>query len=324
MMKRPNFENVLTALGDQSKAFPERYLPLLSDLPPKDVSALMAQWPELAKERKWELLDDLVKLYLNDSLVSFDALAAPLLSDPDERIRTQALRLLSDSDDIHLLPRLTDMAENDPAADVRIRAVSLLSSFVELGELDEIPSKSRQMVEDCLLRVLRSELPDVQRAALEAVAYSSRPEVETLIQSAYIRSEPKWVASGLVAMGHSANERWEELVLSKLGDANTDIRRSAIRAAGELRIDVARQILLNLLDEEDDDEIIALVVWSLSQIGGDDVRITLETLLDQAEDEDVIEYLEEALDNLDFTEQLNAFGMLSIDPDDESDIEDLK
>jgi HEAT repeat protein len=284
----------------------------------------MAQWPGLAKERKQELLDDLVKLYLNDVMVSFDALAAPLLSDPDERIRIQALRLLSDSDDIRLLPRITVMAENDPATEVRIRAVSLLSSFVELGELDEIPPTSRQIVEDCLLRVLRSELPEVQRAALEAVGYSNRPEVETLIQSAYIRSEPKWVASALVAMGHSANERWEELILSKMGDANTDIRRSAVQAAGELRIDVARQILLNLLDEEDDDEIIALAVWSLSQIGGDDVRITLETLLDQAEDEDIIYYLEEALDNLYLTEELNTFDLLSVDPDDESDIEDPK
>lgn len=323
-MKRPNFENVLKALGDQSKAFPERYLLLFSDLPPKDVSALMAQWPGLAKERKWELLGDLVKLYLNDNLVSFDALAAPLLSDPDERIRTQALRLLVDSDDIHLLPRLIDMAETDPVTDVRIRAVSLLGNFVELGELDEISSNFHQMAEDCLLRLTHSEPPEVQRAALEAIGYSSRPEVETLIQSAYTRSEPKWVASALTAMGHSASERWEELVLSKMDDANTDIRRSAVRAAGELRIDVARQILLNLLDEEDDDEIFASAVWSLSQIGGEDVRITLETLLDQAEEDDIIEYLQEALDNLDFAEQLNTFNMLSVDPDDESDIEDLK
>lgn len=323
-MKKPSFETALEALGDLSKPFPEKYLPLFSDLTPAEVSALAAQWPGLPHNRKHQLLDSLVKLYAKDNLVSFETLAASLLSDPDEQIRLQALLLLADCENAQILPHLIRLAENDPFPEVRIRTASVLGNFVELGELDEIPRKSLQKVEECLLRMSNAEWPEVQRAALEAAGSSSRPEVETLIHSAYQLSEPKWVAASLIAMGHSANERWEELILSKLSDYNADIRSSAVQAAGELRLEVARPILLGLLEDEEDDEIFAHAIWSLSQIGGDNVRLTIETLLDQAEEEDIIAYLEEALDNLDFTEQLNGFNMLSIDPDDELDVDNSK
>jgi HEAT repeat protein len=321
-MSKPNFQNVLDALDDESTAFPNRYLPLFSDLSPKEISALMARWPDLALKRKHDLLARLVNLYAEDTRVSFDTLAAALLSDPDEQIRVNALRLLAESEDTHLLPALANLAENDPETEVRIRAVGLLGHFIELGELEEITEETQDFVEECLLRVARSENPETQRAAIEAISFASHPDIEALIQSAYTRREPRWVATALLAMGRSADPHWEELVLSKLSDANTDIRRNAVQAAGELRIELARKILLTLLEEEDDDEIFALAIWSLSQIGGEDVRITLETLLDQAEEEDVIEYLEEALENLDFTEEMNAFDLLAIDPDDELEKDD--
>jgi hypothetical protein len=38
-------------------------------------------------------------------------------------------------------------------------------------------------------------------------------------------------------------------------------------------------------------------------------------MLDQTEDEDLIDFLEEALDNLAFTEDLERFELLNFDPD---------
>jgi hypothetical protein len=64
-------------------------------------------------------------------------------------------------------------------------------------------------------------------------------------------------------------------------------------------------------------------IWSLSQIGGEDVQIVLEKLLDEAEDEDLIAFLEEALDNLAFTEDLDRFELMSFDPDDLEDLEEI-
>ena len=43
-----------------------------------------------------------------------------------------------------------------------------------------------------------------------------------------------------------------------------------------------------MLDEEDDPAILSAVIWSLSQVGGEDVRTYLENLLDKTEDEDEI------------------------------------
>jgi hypothetical protein len=39
--------------------------------------------------------------------------------------------------------------------------------------------------------------------------------------------------------------------------------------------------------------------------------------MDQLEDDEQIEFLEEALDNLAFTEDLDRFDLLAFDPDDE-------
>jgi HEAT repeat protein len=321
MSNNRTFQTVLNALGDDSSAFPQRYLMDFSDLPPENVSAFMALWPTVSQKRKRHLLSKLVELYTHDTLVLFESLAAALINDPDNSIRIDALRLLGESEDTHLIPRLIELAENDSSEDVRVQAMAVLGNFVELGEMGEIVAETSRVVEETLLRVRRStESPNLQRAALEAVSYASSPEIETLIESAYQRHEPKWVSTALLAMSRSANPKWEELVLARLDDPNDDVRLSAVQAAGELHLELARQILLNMLEEEDEDQVFLAAIWSLSQIGGEDVRVTLETLFDQAEEaeeNELSEYIEEALANLDFTEEMNAFNLLAIDPDDE-------
>jgi hypothetical protein len=72
-----------------------------------------------------------------------------------------------------------------------------------------------------------------------------------------------------------------------------------------------------MLGEEEDETVLSAIIWSLSQIGGEDVRTYLENLLDQIEDDDQIAFLEEALDNLAFTEDLERFDLLAFDPEDE-------
>ena len=74
---------------------------------------------------------------------------------------------------------------------------------------------------------------------------------------------------------------------------------------------------VRMLGEEENDTILSAAIWSLSQIGGEDVRTYLENLLDQLEDDEQIAFLEEALDNLAFTEDLDRFDLLAYDPDEE-------
>lgn len=313
-----SFQKVLDSLVENRKEFPQQYLREFSDIGNHELKSLLDVWPRVALSRKLSLLDQLSALADHDTLVSFDDFARALLTDPDPQVRTRALRLLDESESVDLVPSYLDMLKNDPDIGVRAEAASALSIFVDLGELEEIAENIHRQVEDALLMAITSEDDvRVRRAALESLGYSSRPEVATLIESSFHREDPNWKASALVAMGRSADERWSDEVTRSLVSENDNIRKAAVQAAGELSLKSTRPLLLKMLGEEEDERVLSAVIWSLSQIGGEDVRTYLESLLDQIEDDDQIAFLEEALDNLAFTEDLDRFDLFSYDPDSE-------
>ena len=312
-----SFQTVLDALLSD-REFPRRYLQEFSDIGTLELKTLLDVWPQVKPSRKLTLLEELDALAENDTLVSFDDVARALLTDPEPDIRTRAIRLLDEYEDPKVVLSYLDMLKNDPDVNVCVEAANALHLFVDLGELEEIPANIYHQVEDALLACAASEDNlRVRRAALESLGYSSRPEVSTLIESAFHREDPAWQASSLVAMGRSADERWTDAVTRSLVHVNDRIRKAAVQAAGERSLQAARPILLKMLGEEEDADILSAVIWSLSQIGGEDVRTYLENLLDQLEDDEQIAFLEEALDNLAFTEDLDRFDLLAFDPDDE-------
>jgi hypothetical protein len=74
-----------------------------------------------------------------------------------------------------------------------------------------------------------------------------------------------------------------------------------------------------MLDEEEEfGDTYQAIIWSLSQIGGEDVRTYLETLLDEANDDEMVELIEDALLNLDFTEDSEGFDLIAYDADEET------
>jgi HEAT repeat protein len=314
-----SFQSVLDALISDRKEFPRRYLQEFSDIGTLELKTLLDIWPQVKPSRKLTLLEELDALAETDTLVSFDDVARALLTDPEPEVRTRAIRLLDEYEDPKVVPSYLDMLKNDPDLNVRVEAANALHLFVDLGELEEIPANIYHQVEDALLASAASEDNlRVRRMALESLGYSSRPEVSTLIESAFHREDPAWQASSLVAMGRSADERWTDAVTRSLVHGDDRIRKAAVQAAGELSLQAARPILLKMLGEEEDADVLSAVIWSLSQIGGEDVRTYLENLLDVIEDDDEqIAFLEEALDNLAFTEDLDRFDLLAFDPDDE-------
>lgn len=313
-----SFQKIIAELAEGGEAISRRTLNSFSDIDPASLQALQEAWPRIPADRKRKLLEGLEALSEEDTLVSFDDFARSLLNDPSPEVRTRAIRLLDESDDIKLIPALIRILNDDPDVETRAEAATSLGRFVELGELEEIPEEPRRQVEAELLQKANSEDQlIVRRNALEALGYSSRPEVITLIESSFRRENPEWQASALFAMGRSYDERWEEDVLSRLMDVSSLVRLAAVEAAGELRLASARTALFRLLEEEEEDDISSAAIWSLSQIGGEDVRLYIENLLDLAEEEEDIKFLEEVLDNVEFTDELNHFDLLSIDPDDE-------
>src|SRR5688572_10400313 len=206
-----SFQSVLDALLSDRKEFPRRYLQEFSDIGTLELKTVLDVWPRVKPSRKLTLLEALDALAETDTLVSFDDFARALLTDPDPEVRRRAIRLLDEYEDPKIVPSYLDMLKNDPNVNVRVEAANALNLFVDLGELEEIPDKIYHQVEDALLASAASEDDArIRRVALESLGYSSRPEVTTLIDSAFHREDPAWQASSLVAMGRSADDRWDE------------------------------------------------------------------------------------------------------------------
>jgi len=311
MTQKVQFRTVLDALLDDKRPFPATYLHNFSDISPVNLAALMKTWPKISTNRKHTLLEDLEDLAETDTLTSFDDLAKSLLADPDAVVRTQAIRLLWESEDKKLVPIYLRFLKEDEDAGVRAAAANALGSFVYLGELEKIPADLHHSIEDHLLgSVASSEVKLVRRRALESLGYSGRDEVIPLIESAYHDKDPEWVTSALFAMGRSCDDRWKKQVLSQLHSPDEEIRSEAIVAAGELELGSARPILLDLLDDEEDPAIRRSLIWALSKIGGEGVREKLDELLELEEDDEEADFIEEAIENLSFTEdaQFDLFG----------------
>lgn len=318
-----SFQTVLDALTAPGKDFPRRYLQFFSDIGPLELKTLLDVWRRVKPDRKLSLLKGLESLAGSDTLVNFDEFARAILNDPDASVRINAIRLLDECEDLKLVPAYLQLLKNDPDAGVRAEAANALNLFVDLGELEEIPQEVYGEVQSALLESARGEKEaKVRRRALESLGWSSNPEVVELIESAF-DGNVEWQVSALTAMGRSADDRWEDRVLRSMLEDNEKVRKAAVQSAGMLGFKSARLPLLRMLESEESDDVTMAAIWSLSQIGGEDVQTYLETLLDRAEDDDMIAFLEEALDNLAFTEDLDRFELMSFNPDDLEDLEEV-
>jgi HEAT repeat protein len=286
------------------------------DLEPVDLKKLIKAWPQVSPRRKHTLLEDLEDLAEADTLTSFDDLARSLLADTDPQVRARAIRLLWECDDTQLIPVYLNILNNDDDVEVRAAAANVLGQSRYLGALDKIPAELHLKIEDQLLAATTSTKETlVRRRALESLGYSGREEVVPLIEAATREKNPDWMVSALLAMGRSCDDRWRKQVLSQLRSPGEDIRSEAIHAAGELELESARPVLLDILEDEDEPEVRRELIWALSRIGGEDVRAKLEELLEIEEDDDEADFIEEALEALSFTEDMGSFSLFDVDPE---------
>jgi HEAT repeat protein len=316
MTQKVPFQTVVEALLDDGTPFPARFLHQFSDIAPTDLVLLLKAWTQIKTRRKNTLLEDLEELAEADTLTNFDEMARPLLADDDPQVRIRAIRLLWESEDTKLIPIFLKMLNEDVDPEVRAAAANALGLFVYQGELEKIPTNVHHKIEDDLLKAATSAKETlVRRRALESLGYSGRQEVIPLIEAAYHEKDPDWVVSALFAMGRSSDERWKKQVLSKLHEPDEDVRSEAVHAAGELELPSARSILFDLLEDEEDLEMRREIIWALSKIGGEGVRDRLDELLDAEEDDEEASFIEEAMDNLTFTEDMGLIDMFDLDPE---------
>ncbi|HSO26646.1 MAG TPA: HEAT repeat domain-containing protein [Anaerolineales bacterium] len=307
------FQELLDALLDVDTPFAARYLYRLSDLIPEDLERLTGIWMQIPDWRRKALLEDIEMLGERDTLLSFETLARFALEDPQPQVRKPAVRALWVYEQPRLIPILLQMLEHDPDDSVRATVAGALGQFVYLGEIEEIPAETLHTIEDRLLKLYRNspENPTTQRKAVEALGYSSRAEVLPLIEAASRQESAEWQTSALIAMGRSADSRWEPYILERLSSPLAVLRTEAARAAGEIEIEAAVPQLIKLAASQDK-ALASASIWSLSQIGGRGVRQALERLYRATRDDAQAEFLENALDNLAFTEGVEGFTLFDV------------
>ena len=306
------FSQILEALQDIQRPFPAFYLHRFSDLAGNDLAQFKNVWAKVETNRRASFLGDLEALAESDTVVSFEELAKFALTDIEASVREIALRLLWECEDKRLIPTYLNMMEKDPNAMVRASAATALGLFVYLGEMEEIPAEMLEKIVDRLLQVEKGkDEPIVRRRALESLGYADHEEVPGLIQKAYRSESKEWQASAIFAMGRSADETYDKAVLDRLDARDPEIELEAVKAAGQLELQAAREPLIAKLEHyaELDEEVRLSVAWSLSQIGGEDVREILEKLVEEIEDDEEVDYIEMALENLAFTEAVPGYGM---------------
>jgi len=314
-------EEIKKALLNREAPFPPAFLYFFSDITRAELNEVGKIWPKVWIERRRGLLEDMETLAEKDTLLFFDHMAVMCLTDEDPVARATAIRLLWQSDDENLIPKLIRMLKEDPDVIVRAAAATALGLFVYQGELEEIESSIYDRILENLIQV-HTGTDDrlVQRRALEALGYATHPEVRGFIEQAYETDNEEWLQSALFAMGRTCNTSWVDWILDMFDHPDSLVRYEAVRAAGELEAKAAREPLFDLLEEGVEDEDIYLAaIWSLSKIGGRGVRELIETSLEETDDPEEIHFLEEALENLNFTEQVSNFDMLFFEDDDQDE-----
>ena len=215
------------------------------------------------------------------------------LNDQNPRVRAQAIKELSEHRNPIVVRRLIDLAQHDPALQVRCAAISGLGDFVYREEglvcdtepnLDSIGADSQDMSDfgrvcRFLLAVYQDQdrPPEEKRQAVESLSYSSSDTVERLIADLYARPEKEAKCSALLAMGRNGSTRWVEVMRQEIHSSDRDLQLAAIDATGEIGLESFGKDLWRLTYAEDKGVMLA-ALWSLGQTGWDGAFERLDEL----------------------------------------------
>ncbi|MEE8357518.1 MAG: HEAT repeat domain-containing protein [Anaerolineales bacterium] len=295
------FDEVVTALLDEDQILDPLYLYRLSDINPENLSTLSDTWDDINIDRRRGLIEDLEQLTDTNNLLTFESVFRLAINDVDDQVRFFATRAIEIFDTDDLIPFFISVLEEEESDDVRAVTASVLGKYIFRGELDKVSLKIKEQIENTLFQILESDQPSqIKRRSLEAISYSSRSEVHEYILEAYKSDDEDWIASSIFAMGRSLDQQFSEMVISQLQHTSPKVRLEAVRASGDLVLEEAVPVIMDLLD--DLPEIRKAAIWTLSQIGGEDAGPAIHQLLDDDVSEDEVELIQQALERLDFLE----------------------
>ena len=233
------------------------------------------------------------------------------LHSPSPRVRSLAVRDLSDDTDTIVVQGMLALADRDPDLDVRCAAIAGLGNYMYIGGVSDYDLDTDQELvctEDCLtdadfervyhllLSIYRDEKRtlDERRYAVESLSCFDNETVEDLIAELHRRPEKEAKISALLAMGFNAATRWEAPLRRELSNPDQDVQIEAIRAVGESGLDSLGKDLWRLT-YADSKEVVLAAIWSLGQTGWESAFERLDELtLD--DDTQIRECADEAMD----------------------------
>lgn len=303
-----NFNQVIDALLNDNAQFPVAYMMSLSDILPANLEILKKSWAQISPARKAVLMENIEVINETEITSNFEDIAELALDDGNSAVRISGLRLFWDYENDHLIRKFIDLMQDDPDVGVRTQAASTLGKYMYLSEIEMIDTRYQQIIDEALIKVLRSNESElVRQKALEAFGYSSNSAVKEFIHNAYNSGDYNWITSSLEAIGRSADENYASLVLPMLAHPDLRIQRAAVFAAGELELTTARKLLLRMAFElEQDEDLWVQVVSALSKIGGEGVFEVFERLLENASTDEEEDFMNEAIETLNLTNDMSS------------------
>ena len=271
----------------------------LSDLSSDELGDFCGAWTSIDPERRRVIVRHLADISEENFHVDFTEVFAHCLEDGSPDVRIASLAGLWDSDRVSLIGRLIDLMENDPDQEVRALAAATLGHYVVLGEWGQIPTHIIDPIVESLLNQIDDEQAGftIRNAALESVAASGHPRVESLIYDAYDGADLAAQMSALFAMGRSADPRWIDIIIDEMSSPLVEMRLEAARAAGEIGEKSAIPELIELTSD-DDLEVQIVAVSAMGLIGGDVAQRFLLDILDDPDNQELFEAASDALEEI--------------------------
>jgi HEAT repeat protein len=273
----------------------------LSDLNSTELGEFCSEWATIDDERRRVIVRHLADITEENFHVDFSGVFEHCLGDNSPEVRKASLDGLWDNDSVSLIRQIIDVMEEDPDHEVRVLAAATLGHYVLLGEWRQIPASAVDPVVESLLRQIddKQTIDAIKHAALESVAASGHPRIESLIFDAYDSAYLDAQKSALFAMGRNADSRWINIVVDEMSSPIAEMRLEAVRAAGEIGDEMAVPEVIELTSDEDL-EVRLVAVSALGRLGGDLPRRFLEDIAVDPDRKELHEVATEALEEVDW------------------------
>ena len=273
---------VLDAVADEAFGLPFADLPALSAPDDRTVGRVMGLLPQLAPQRRRDLLAALQQLVEEYVTLDFDRIHLAALLDGDVATRILAMHGLREHERLEYAELLAGIVADDPVGAVRAEAAAGLGRFVVGIEFGMVPTELAERIAEALRDRIEdvTEDDEVRGAALEAAGASSEEWVAELIAEQYETGNTRMRVASVVAMGRHGSDDWLPILIQSFADDDDEVRSAAATSAGQLLLEAAIEPLTLLLDEDQEQEVQVAAIGAMGEIGGEEAEAILVRLLE--------------------------------------------